>query len=362
MKNEKFILPGYNAKLLQAQSFSVAVPQVTKAAPMYTWTPLLWMVVTTIALGHCFPLDANAVQQQKRYRWTTDHMHVGVRWQPFASRPDNNRYDAKRPVIAQHSSYAQFWVSWPATEPTPAHRDYLNNPTQYLRAIEAAVNECVAKGIKVEFVFMHCPGWAAVSGKTGGWKPKVNHFEAFVTAVATHFKGRVDAYQLAHESNLKTYFQDGDIDYLLAEVMIKGAKAIRVVYEAQPAIPVLISTSGCSPCQNCPVLPGLKGIGGKSVDNFYDQLISSQELMNSVDALNLNVSDHFDGYGNMDGKFVPSAWGNFDLLVKSCAEVPRRQRSSHPNPGSLGIRGSMPPTSRETVLKTNWMRTTRQSL
>ena len=87
------------------------------------------------------------------YRWTTDHMHVGVRWQPFVGRPENNLYDATRSVIATDSSYAQFWVSWSAIEPTRANTDYAQHPSASLQAIEQAVDACRDKGIKVEFVF-----------------------------------------------------------------------------------------------------------------------------------------------------------------------------------------------------------------
>ena len=33
-------------------------------------------------------------------------------------------------------------------------------------------------------------------------------------------------------------------------------------------------------------------------------------MMQEVDALNMNVSDHFNGYGMMDGKIIPRNWGN----------------------------------------------------
>lgn len=36
--------------------------------------------------------------------------------------------------------------------------------------------------------------------------------------------------------------------------------------------------------------------------------------MKTVDALNINVSDHYDGYGNMDGAYIASSWGNYDLV------------------------------------------------
>ena len=60
----------------------------------------------------CFLEDVSEEGQLQNYVWTRDHMHVGVRWQPFFGRPLANAYDAKRPVISVASSYAQFWVSW----------------------------------------------------------------------------------------------------------------------------------------------------------------------------------------------------------------------------------------------------------
>ena len=77
------------------------------------------------------PLPAS--DRSMPYPWTTDHMQVGVRWQPFGGRPKNNAFDATRAVIAKDSSYAQFWVAWSAMEPTEAHTDYAKNPSDYLK-------------------------------------------------------------------------------------------------------------------------------------------------------------------------------------------------------------------------------------
>lgn len=258
------------------------------------------------------PVDSHT-HTESGYEWTTDHMQVGVRWQPFG-RPGNDAYDAQRPVIAEDSSYVQFWVSWAATEPTEAHTDYVDHPSDYLRSIEAAVDACVAQNLKVELVFWHCPAWASVSGESGGWRPKVDQYPAFATRMATHFKGRVNAYQLYHEANMASMMQDGDIEVLIEEVFKKGAKAIRQVYAAAPAEPVIISTSGASPCDACPELEGLEGHGGVAANDYYERLVSDPELMNLVDALNLNVSDHFNGYGEMDGSYISSVWGNYDLI------------------------------------------------
>jgi hypothetical protein len=251
--------------------------------------------------------------RHEAYTWTTDHMQVGVRWQPFPGRPDNNAYDATRPVIAEDSSYAQFWVAWTASEPTEAHTDYVNNMSVYLKTIEQAVDACVAEGLKVEFVFWHCPAWASVSGKAGGVRPKDGYRAAFMRRIATHFKGRVHAYQLAHEANLRSFLDDGDFDILLEEFFIKCARAIREVYAADPAEPVVISTAGCSPCDSCETLPGLVNSGAAAIHEFYERLAFSDVLMGLVDALNLNVSDHFDGTGNSDGSYIPSVWVNYDV-------------------------------------------------
>ena len=248
------------------------------------------------------------------YEWTTDHLHVGVRWQPFDERPENNACDAMRPVIAEDSSYAQFWMDWSEIEPEPENADYATHRSPYLAAIDAAVDACVERGLKVEFVFWYCPAWASVSGEAGPWKPKPDHYPAFVERIARHFKGRVDAFQLAHEANLRSLMQDADIDFVMDETFTKGARSIRSVYGETPAEPVIISTSGCSPCVDCPAIEGLDAVGGLAINNFYDRLIGDSTMMELVDALNLNVSDQNDGYGFVEEPFVTSTWSNYDLV------------------------------------------------
>ena len=252
--------------------------------------------------------------KNNEYVWTTDHMQVGVRWQPFAGRPNNNAYDAQRPVIARDSSYVQFWMAWSALEPTEANTDYLNHPSGYLQTMEQAVDECVKRGIKVEFVFFHCPAWASESGETGGQRPQRGAFPAFVGRIAKHFKGRVDSYQLSHEVNNQGLMEGADVDFLINEIFIRGARAVRQVYEQEPKLPVLISTSGMSPCENCGQMKGLTAKGGRGVNELYDHYVQSKDLIEAVDALNLNVSDQNDGYGGMDGSFVSSVWGNYELV------------------------------------------------
>ncbi len=248
-----------------------------------------------------------------RHEWTNDHMQVGVRWQPHGLGVAD-AYDSNRPVIAKDSSYVQFWVSWAQAEPDFDNTDYKRHMSEYLQAIDKAVDACVARGIKVELVFWHCPAWASVSGQQGAWKPKPGEFPAFATRMARHFKGRVESYQLHHEANLKSMLQDGDVDSLISEMLIPGAKAIRSVYNEKPRRPVLVSPGGTSPCQACESLDGLKGKGAVALVDYYERLASNSELMSLVDALNLNVSDHLNGYGMMDGSLIRGVWDHYDLV------------------------------------------------
>ena len=169
-------------------------------------------------------------------------------------------------------------------------------------------------GLFVEFVFFGFPGWAAEVAPNGDKRPKPDHFSGFMKRLATHFKGRVHSWQLGHETNLKSILPGADVEFLHNEIFIKGAKAVRGVYNQEPALPVLISTSGTSPCEGCPVIGGLDGRGGRAVNDYLEQKVKNQTLMELVDCLNINVSDHHDGYGMMDGSFVTSTWGNYDLL------------------------------------------------
>ena len=257
--------------------------------------------------------SSGQLPKSRPYAWTTDNLQIGVRWQPFGL-PGCELYDANRPLISKHSSYAQFWVSWNAVEPDEKNTDYKNHMSGHLQSIENAVNLCVERGVKVEFVMWHTPRWASVSGNAGPWRPKKGLHAEFVTRMAEHFKGRVDAYQLYHEVNLQGMMNEADSRFIIDEIFNKGAKAVRSVYDREPRMPVIISTSGTSPCEGCGSLAGLKGKGAVAVDDYYDQQIASTEMMNGVDALNMNVSDHFNGYGMMDGQIIPHVWGQYDLV------------------------------------------------
>jgi len=74
-------------------------------------------------------------------------------------------------------------------------------------------------------------------------------------------------------------------------------------------------------------MKGLDGKGARAVNHFYDLMIGHSRLMQTVDALNLNVSDHSTGYGNMDGNIIPSVWAQYDLVRRKLDAANYRSKS-----------------------------------
>ena len=129
-----------------------------------------------------------------------------------------------------------------------------------------------------------------------------------------------------------------DSKFIINEIFKEGARAIRQVYNEDPVLPVIISTSGTSPCEACGSLEGLKGgKGAVAVDDYYNQQIAASEMMKEIDALNMNVSDHFNGYGMMDGEIIPNVWSQYDLVRRKLDQGGFSSKKSSPQ--SLGLSG-----------------------
>ena len=111
-------------------------------------------------------------------------------------------------------------------EPNEKNTDYKNHMSAHLQSIENAVNLCVERGVKVEFVMWHTPRWASVSGNAGPWRPKTGLHAEFVSRIAEHFKGRVDEYQVYHEENLQGMKKEADPDFIIEEIYKKEDKAV----------------------------------------------------------------------------------------------------------------------------------------
>ncbi len=77
-------------------------------------------------------------------------------------------------------------------------------------ALDGAVNAANAAGVRVLFSVVAAPGWAAVPGTAYPKNP--SDFASFMSALASHFKGRVHAYEIWNEENFAREVGPGNIN------------------------------------------------------------------------------------------------------------------------------------------------------
>jgi polysaccharide biosynthesis protein PslG len=94
-------------------------------------------------------------------------------------------------------------VRWDGLEPTSgANVDW----TQ----LDSAADAAASGGVKMMFSVVAAPQWASVPG--GHFPKNPDDFGRFLTEMATHFKGRVEAYEIWNEQNFGTEVGPGHID------------------------------------------------------------------------------------------------------------------------------------------------------
>ncbi|MGH2366136.1 MAG: hypothetical protein ACRDGF_02025 [Chloroflexota bacterium] len=103
--------------------------------------------------------------------------------------------------------------------------------------LDNAVNEANANGLKVLFSVVAAPAWAAAPGSHFPRNPA--DLASFMTQMVTHFKGRVQAYEIWNEENFATEVGAGQIN------PGQYVETLKVVYPAIKAIdPSAIVVSG----------------------------------------------------------------------------------------------------------------------
>jgi hypothetical protein len=105
--------------------------------------------------------------------------------------------------------------------------------------LDSLVDAAAENGIRVHLsVTGPAPVWASGNRKISGWRPKTTYFGEFASALATHFKGRVDRYSVWNEPNWRTWLgplKNGPALY--RSLYQRGYAAIK---KADPAAKVLI--------------------------------------------------------------------------------------------------------------------------
>jgi cellulase (glycosyl hydrolase family 5) len=105
--------------------------------------------------------------------------------------------------------------------------------------LDSVVDAAAENGIRVHLsVTGPAPVWASGNRKISGWRPNTSYFGEFASALAAHFKGRVDRYSIWNEPNWRTWLgplKNGPALY--RSLYQRGYAAIK---KADPAAKVLI--------------------------------------------------------------------------------------------------------------------------
>ena len=155
--------------------------------------------------------------------------------------------------------------------------------------LDLSVDAALAHGLKVLIVFASVPAWA--NGKPPGGIISLNasvpptdpqFFQTFVAAVVTHFRGKVDAYEIWNEPNVEGFWPKGEYERFIDEILIPGAKAVKA---ADPAAQTLGPATNNKPSlfeqavvKACPLL-----------DILSCHLYSAQQ---TADAFHRNATAH----------------------------------------------------------------------
>ncbi len=161
--------------------------------------------------------------------------------------------------------------------------------------LDNLANTASAGGVKVLFSVVSSPGWAR-PGKSGVGPPdNYQDFSSFMGAMAAHFKGRVQAYEIWNEQNLKREW-DG--------VSLSAADYVRLLRGAYQAIkaadPSAIVVSGA------PTPTGINDGNWAIDDRSYLQQMYNSGLRYYCDA----IGAHPSGYANPPDVYYTG--GDFD--------------------------------------------------
>jgi len=99
--------------------------------------------------------------------------------------------------------WVKFQVPWYWIEPQQGQRNW----NAY--GLEDAVNAFRNAGIKILFSVVHSPAWSRTVKDLGGPPDDYNLYANFVRDLASHYKGRVQAYEVMNETNLRREWNTG---------------------------------------------------------------------------------------------------------------------------------------------------------
>ncbi len=148
--------------------------------------------------------------------------------------------DIVRHLAALDAGWVKVQVSWKLYEPRPGEYD-AERFGELDRLVEAAANN----GVELLIGVSKAPEWSRPTTEEDGPPSDYAQFEAFTRYLATRYTGRVAAYELWNEPNLRREWNGASLDpALLVELTRRGAAGIRAVDPAAQIISAAPATTG----------------------------------------------------------------------------------------------------------------------
>jgi polysaccharide biosynthesis protein PslG len=137
-----------------------------------------------------------------------------------------------------HVHYLRCAFSWNGIEPQPGKYDF--------RFWDMLVDESSRAGIEVIPYVAYTPEWAART-KQQFWKQPpadLKTFTTLMTALATHFRGRIHSWELWNEPDNRDYWEGSADEF--ADMVIPAAQAVR---RADPVVKVVLGGLSYGPSE-----------------------------------------------------------------------------------------------------------------
>lgn len=116
-------------------------------------------------------------------------------------------------------------VSWKVYEPAPGNYD-----EERFAELDALVERATTGGIDVLLSVAKAPDWSRPTAEMDGPPQDPAHFRAFMRALAVRYRGRVDAYELWNEPNLRREWNGVPLSARdLVDLIQAGAAGVRDV-------------------------------------------------------------------------------------------------------------------------------------
>jgi len=124
---------------------------------------------------------------------------------------------------ALNAGWVKVQVAWKVYEPAPGRYD-----EERFAELDALVERAAAGGVKVLLSVAKAPDWSRSTAEMDGPPRDPAHFQAFMRALASRYRGQVKAYELWNEPNLRREWNGVPLDArALVDLIRAGASSVR---------------------------------------------------------------------------------------------------------------------------------------